>query len=92
VADQLVEIVGRDPEIAGDAVELGAVEPAHLVQLAAMLEPIGECADQGVEARIWFGMSGHGTPPLANGPRIGRAGVALDQKRGWAPKRSTAQA
>jgi hypothetical protein len=38
-ADELVEITGRDLQVGCDAIELGAVHLAQLIELALMLEP-----------------------------------------------------
>ena len=46
VAHQLFQIVRRDPEIARDPIELGAIELPHLVHLAAMLQPACKGLDE----------------------------------------------
>ena len=46
LTDQFVQIGGRNPQIACDAVELRRVELAHLVQLPPVLEPVAERMDQ----------------------------------------------
>jgi hypothetical protein len=63
-ADELVEITGRDLQVGCDAIELGAVHLAQLIELALMLEPIGEPVDQIGHAGIRAAMDGHRTPRL----------------------------
>lgn len=57
VADQRLQIVRRDPEVARDAVEIGAIELPHLVHLAAMLQPTRKGFDSAepgpIPPRLW---------------------------------------
>jgi hypothetical protein len=53
LTNQLVEIVAGNLQIAGDAVDRGVFELAHFVQLAAVLEPVGERVEQPLKTGKW---------------------------------------
>jgi hypothetical protein len=58
--NQLVEFAWRDSQVLGDPVEIGAVHLPEFVELAAVLEPIDERADQELRRRKRFALRSHG--------------------------------
>src|SRR3954466_13638382 len=84
VANQLFEIVRRDPQILRDAIEIGAVELPDLVQLAAMLQPACKGLDEVLDNGIRPGCGAHAKLHSNGGigARLGtmvQVRVALDQ-------------
>src|SRR3954470_9290633 len=57
VAHQLVQIAGRDPQVASDPIDGLLV---HLPERAPVLEPVGQAIDQQLEPGIGVVLVGHG--------------------------------
>src|SRR6476646_11668780 len=66
LTDQFIQVAGRNAELARNAVEIGAVHLAHLVQLPPVPQPGGERIEQHLDGGIWLVLRGHWTPPVAS--------------------------
>ena len=66
LADQLLEIGGRNPQIAGDLVETGGVHFAHFLQLAPVLQPVTKGFNHEIDDRIRLVLNVHGAAPLGH--------------------------
>src|SRR4051812_2157851 len=74
------QIIGRNPQVAGDAVEVGTVHLADLVELAPVMQPVAKGIDQILDGGICV-LGGHGTPPIVTiGP--GDANVVAPDQTG----------
>ena len=67
VTDQLFQIVGCDPQIVRDPVEIGAIELPYLVQLAAMLQPARKGVDEVLDDGLRPACGAHGKLPSDGG-------------------------